>query len=121
MLKLHNTQELFNEIILEQRKNMQANKLAWDEKENMGLYNDAKHNCKCPVGNAIKPELYSPAMEGLTVKHKFVSTVLKLHGYSNLQIKLLDQLQIIHDTIQPKFWENEWQKLADKFNLTKPN
>jgi hypothetical protein len=72
---------------------------------------------KCAVGVLIPDELYRPEMEG-----RSVSSLISFVGLNPSQYqlpewfkehrRLLEKLQVIHDTDEPYQWEQELRELA---------
>ena len=73
-----------------------------------GLYCVYRSNSglKCAVGCLIKDEFYSKKLEGLDVRTDSVENALKLSGVPITKevLKLLEELQKVHDYATPAGW-----------------
>ena len=73
-----------------------------------GLYCVYRSNSglKCAVGCLIKDEFYSRELEGRYVRTNVIESVLKLSGVPITEevLKLLEELQRLHDYVTPVGW-----------------
>lgn len=71
---------------------------------------------KCAVGALIPDEQYHPGMEGMPARLVQINwPVLK-----GLSPGLLDSMQIVHDTVDPEKWENQFAFMAQAYELEVP-
>jgi hypothetical protein len=78
----------------------------------------AGQNLKCAIGILIPDELYKREMEGYMVgglMDKF-SEIREL--FSDVNARLLEQLQETHDLSTPAMWPTKLQDTATVFGLT---
>lgn len=74
---------------------------------------------KCAAGVLIPDDLYNPMMEGHGIE-QLVRIGLPLAEYftkEGIDIKLLKELQYIHDECPVEEWEEAFKGLAGEFNL----
>jgi hypothetical protein len=74
-------------------------------------------NLRCAAGCLIPDELYDPAMEStepIHPQHLAGQVIIKLGHVFTLVLAL----QRIHDTYKVAAWENELQRIANRFSLT---
>ena len=72
---------------------------------------------KCAIGHLIPDSIYDPSMErkGVNVLRYEFPEVADL--LEDVNIELLNQLQLIHDTTPPKAWELGFNLLAYRYKL----
>ena len=79
----------------------------------------AENGDKCAVGCLISKTNYREDMEGnlieAIIEKGWMPAHLIKHG------NLLDQLQNVHDCMNVNSWYDEFQKVADEYNLKMPN
>lgn len=82
-------------------------------------------NLACAVGCLIPDSVYDPSIEYNEIGTLFEIGDLKefftAYGITNLdneKLKLLGELQAVHDNIAPPFWNANFKALATTFNLT---
>lgn len=81
---------------------------------------------KCAIGCLIKDEFYSPELEGKGVGSSIISSALMNSGVDlgkpgsadgAYLMRLLTELQTIHDHASIDRWEDGLRRLADRFTL----
>lgn len=72
---------------------------------------------KCAIGCLIPDKEYRPSLEGLVAS----AIVNRCPTIKNLDVKLLDGLQFIHDNIPICSWESELEIIAKVYKLKFPN
>lgn len=89
----------------------------------------AENGLKCAVGCLIPAELYDPKIEGETVGEAFLylgRTNSRYQLFKEIleksvgelteeKIKLLDELQRLHDIVNPVSWERRLDELAKRY------
>jgi len=119
-------QEVFDQIathLLKQGK--QSNR--YDDRE-ICAYKGAE-NTKCAAGCLIADNEYIPEMDNaIALQKKYPDINIELYGASwqalvkvglvtNKHENLIQDMQLIHDTVLPICWKDELKKLAKEFNL----
>lgn len=86
------------------------------------MYRGADGSAMCAVGCLIPDELYSDEMEDVRVRQSTrVQEALSFVGIDTQDeavLSLLDELQLIHDGIQPRYWESRLISLASDYSLS---
>jgi hypothetical protein len=72
-------------------------------------------NKKCAIGILISDNLYDPAMEFQSVS--YVGSMFPETKFSD-HIPLLEDLQLMHDTLEPYQWKNELYLIASENKLS---
>ena len=84
-----------------------------------GLYCVYRSNSglKCAVGCLIEDQFYSKELEGLDVRTDVIENVLKLSGVPITEevLKLLEELQKVHDYVKPEGWVEALAKVKTDF------
>ena len=79
----------------------------------------AANGRKCAVGCLIPDDKYSPALEGQSLdlpdSSQDLRAILEQEGHD---VKLVRQLQLVHDTVLIHHWEVEFAKVAARNKLT---
>lgn len=75
---------------------------------------------KCAFGFLIPDELYKPSMEGKSASSAVEQFPELWDIVRWVAAGLIGSLQTVHDTMPLEEWENEWQRLAEKYGLTVP-
>ena len=72
---------------------------------------------KCAVGCLIEDQFYSRGLEGLDVRTDVIENVLKLSGVPITEevLKLLEELQKVHDYVKPEGWVEALAKVKIDF------
>ena len=72
---------------------------------------------KCAVGCLIKDEFYSRELEGRYVRTNVIESVLKLSGVPITEevLKLLEELQQLHDFVKTEGWVAELARVKIDF------
>ena len=72
---------------------------------------------KCAVGCLIEDQFYSRGLEGLDVRHGVIENVLKLSGVpvTETVLRLLQELQQLHDYVTPAGWPDRLEQIKDNF------
>lgn len=81
------------------------------------MYRDNTTGYKCAVGCLITDENYHEHFEGVDASDDEVITAVQRSGYPDLndeELKLLRELQIIHDDFDCSTWENKLTELEDE-------
>ena len=75
---------------------------------------------KCAIGCHIPASLYNAEIESLQVHELFdrFPAIMEGSGLSIKYIRLLRQLQIIHDNSRPSSWPAKLKALAESHDLT---
>lgn len=105
------------------------------QKEKCGegaLCNYRRGGLKCAVGVLIPDELYSSAIEGIPVDHFFLEEDALLPSpevaavsawfkrtFPDGQNRLIDELQVVHDSWKVEEWKDELAHVAYTFYLNK--
>lgn len=106
-------QEIFDKIA---KHLLTQNKQSKDEKGH--CFYRGPDGLKCAVGAIIPDKDYDMKFEGLAVGDTPIKTFFIDSGYSNKEILLLKELQIIHDAGRPSCWKNRLSDLALKYSLS---
>lgn len=114
-------QELFNFCTAHLRKQKKRSLMFWHG-ETIPAYRGFD-NTRDPIQALIEAksvqDLYIPEWENKTCKEeKFIRFLLTHWGYN---VKLAFQIQQIHDTVSPEYWESEFEKLAYMWHLSYEN
>jgi hypothetical protein len=105
------TQEIYDIV----KKHLLVQNAASMFEEGICAYRDATGR-KCAVGCLIPDEKYSSDIEGHNI---FDDDVQQACGVTDpKQVKLLYDLQCIHDTVDPGDWSYRLALVADEHNLT---
>jgi hypothetical protein len=67
----------------------------------------------CAAGPFIPDDKYTSNLEQNSINDLYLQYGL----FEDLNRRLLTDLQMIHDDYQPSAWEEEWERLAHKWNL----
>ena len=102
-------QEAFTTVVLHLRKQGRPAREGFD-----CLYR-APDGCKCAVGALIPDDQYDPKLEGSHVR-----ALVDLPALQDLNLDLLHDLQIAHDTVDPENWESQLAFLARAYKLEVP-
>lgn len=83
-------------------------------------YRDSKGR-KCAAGWLIPDTHYQECFE-----KNSINTIVENYGEKNIfgdeveSLRLIERLQEIHDDYEPEEWENEWEEIADYYELQMP-
>ena len=102
-------QEAFTTVVLHLRKQGRR------AKENSKCRYRAPDGCMCAIGALIPDDQYTPELEGNNVR-----ALSDLPALQDLNLNLLHDLQILHDTVDPENWENQFAFLARTYKLEVP-
>ena len=69
---------------------------------------------KCAVGCLISDDEYLPEMEGSSLSQLELAEQIN----DSETTELLEAFQMAHDQVRIDYWELEFKRLAEKFNLT---
>ena len=105
-------QEIFNYVVTFLRK--QGRKSKGDNGDCVYLSDTGD---KCAAGCLIPPEDYDPRIESHTIYGGQYTSPLFEKLFNEAELRLIKELQIIHDEFQPRSWEFRWRKLAIDSNL----
>jgi hypothetical protein len=84
------------------------------------LYRLPESNLKCAVGALIPDELYQQSFEGTSIVG-LIDTFDDLNSlFKDVNLKLLEDLQNVHDNSEVTNWENELKELSIVYKLTMP-
>lgn len=93
---------------------------------NMGCAYRTPEGHKCAAGWELPDEHYDPSFENQTVYMptnsdgtKITQKFLEL-GYTSDNLRLLNNLQDVHDSHKVENWETEFVRVAKDYNLTMP-
>lgn len=112
-------QEIFNKVykhLLTQNKQAVSYNLFYGQKNKLCKYRSK--NLKCAIGCLIPDKLYSKNMEGLSVEELAIE--YPELGFKKGNIRLLGDLQSIHDLYDPTLWKQELKDIAKEFKLKIP-
>ena len=85
------------------------------------MYRIPESGLKCAVGALIPDELYQESFEGVGIV-RLIDTFDEINKlFENVNFKLLEDLQNIHDNYEVTNWENELQELSIVYGLTMPS
>lgn len=85
--------------------------------EDSNLYR-APDGSRCAIGCLIADSAYFPALENLPVTDTAVLTALYLSGVdAKYHLKLLKELQRVHDKVPVKNWRGALSSVAKKFQI----
>jgi hypothetical protein len=104
-------QEIFDIVVAHARK---QNRRALDG--NSCRYR-TREGLKCFAGALITDEHYLPELEGRSAYNIGVEQALTRSGVSETQLSLVGELQTIHDSLEPKFWEQRFEVAARKWKV----
>jgi hypothetical protein len=118
-------QEAFDKILLHART--QKTKSLKHPNSPLCAYRSPE-GLKCFIGALIPDDSYDPIIEGASILGIVVSSKAYRPGYEKLEksipiyitkenLFIFQQLQNIHDTFNPEFWEQELSKIAQTYNL----
>lgn len=113
---MRTAQEIFDTVVAHLRK---QNSKAIDKGDYLCRYRDTEGR-KCAVGCLIPDDDYSSDIEGKSIVHLidgvyFLPSYLRREFAANNQ--LLIELQDLHDQVPVINWENEFQNIAERFEL----
>ena len=85
------------------------------------MYRIPESGLKCAVGALIPYELYQESFEGVGIVG-LIDTFDEINKlFENVNTKLLEDLQNVHDNYEVTDWEREWTKLSQAYGLTMPS
>lgn len=111
-----NNQEAFNKI-WERAKDYRRALSAFDSMT--CVYRDPVNRTKCFVGELIPDDEYSPEMEGYAVEDLVKN--FDIPELADVDVLLMKELQILHDSRSQCAWADELRKIAVKYHLTVPD
>lgn len=119
---MRTAQELFETVVLHQRKQAEKSHIALSEGGFSCRYRDPEGR-SCAIGCLIPNDAYKPEMEGGDVgdliKKDLLPVTLAAEFFKNM--RLLSTLQKIHDqSLALTDWERQWRMVADDYKLRYP-
>jgi len=76
---------------------------------------------KCAVGALIPDEMYQESFEGIGIG-ALINDFADLNNlFKKVDLKLLEDLQHVHDNCGVTDWEKEWKELSEVYGLTMPS
>ncbi len=109
-----NNQEFFSKTILHLRKQQAQSKSSND----LCCYRAG--TLSCAIGCHIPDTMYNPDMEGTRI-HQTMQDWPELQPlFVGVSLRLMDELQGVHDCYLPHAWEFEFKRLAKSYNLELP-
>ena len=84
-------------------------------------YHIPENNLKCAVGALIPYELYQESFEGRGIVD-LIDTFDEINKlFENVNTKLLEDLQNVHDNYAVTYWERKWEEISKFYGLTMPS
>lgn len=75
---------------------------------------------KCAIGHLIPDRVYNEEMENRNPYNLCEKSPYLRRLFTDCDLTFLAELQIIHDEHMPEVWEQKWECLALRWNLTMP-
>lgn len=75
---------------------------------------------KCAIGHLIPDRVYSVGMENWNPFNLCEEFSYLRRLFRDCDLTFLSELQVIHDQTMPEGWEEKWECLAFRWNLTMP-
>jgi hypothetical protein len=107
-------QEIFDQVLQHLRTQKQASLISNSDGKDCAYRGD--HGLKCAIGAFIPDHLYSPEMEGKSLK-SFCQTNPELDKLFGAQLKFWETMQYLHDVWNPFYWEIQAKDIAKRHNL----
>jgi hypothetical protein len=107
-----NQQEIFDKVVTHLRKQGQPAK-----NEDGECQYRTEDGLMCAVGCLIPDNLYREQFEGYLIEDLFANNIAIQSFLGVENENLLAELQIIHDDIAPKKWEDHFQIVASNYQL----
>ena len=101
----------------------QARAMYVNENGHMSCAYRGADNMSCAVGCLIDDKYYTKDLEGESISkdkvRRAVALSLHIDGLDDNEITFLEDLQSVHDTVEPEDWKTELTYLASKYGLDK--
>lgn len=75
---------------------------------------------KCAIGHLIPDRVYDGEMENRNPFNLCEQSPYLRRLFTDCDLTFLSELQVIHDQTMPEGWEEKWEQLALRWNLTMP-
>ena len=75
---------------------------------------------KCAIGHLIPDRVYREEMENRNPFNLCEESPYLRRLFTDCDLTFLAELQVIHDQTMPEGWEEKWECLALRWNLTMP-
>lgn len=121
-----------NHLVRQNRQSLRKT----DELNKCAYRSDDGTNCKCAMGVLIPDDKYDPIFEGYSLHSRInrlagygdltnvcepvlvLATIFKDLNYSNDNMRLVLELQFIHDNVPVKEWNSHLEEFAKSYNIT---